>query len=1356
MSNRTLANGFSDLVVPVCNGGTNDTNTLSLAFDGVDQGAKGTIETTEAAGALTAWVRVNDASRAGTFRLRPTASGYRALPAALTIDGVTVQPAIRLEAENANLTAWTDTVNSVAYALTGTGSDPTIDEQSPGIDCKRVKFGGAKYYTGGSALALGSNDIVVEAIVRASNLAGGEYVVAGDSATAPGFMIYHAAAASALTLYMRDATPTTAQVSTPTLVDGAWYHLIWFIDESGNGRCYANAAAGTAVAVSAVGSISTSNLFAIGANGAGASPSSASISYFSLWRRASWLSFADYAGIAAKRFAQCCGVYAGTAQEVNPGFADLDFEAVGTTSWTAVSGATLSKQAGTRTGGSGSQVLRIAGNGVSVPSRATQTVAGKIAGIKGWARSDGTAIPQVRISGALPAVWTGTNSTDWQYFDVDVADNLFAYDQLNLGITTATLSYVEFDDITIEVNGAIPTAQSRTTIANLEKWNTAGTEAYIVPVGANWVRTDKIKCADGTLETGARIENGQTNRLLYSEDFSNGAWTKTRATLGTPVVALGSLSFDAIIASADNDTHLVSQAVTTAASENHSFSIYAKAGAVNSIRIELGEDATQYAYYNLATGATGDTGAGFTLSQPAHMYDKGGGYYRCEFRPTTAGITGTIKVYASDGSTVGSETFTGDGTTTSVYLSGAQFERYVSATQQSGSLTSYIKTTSATATRVKDTLTYHGYENCGGKTSKNITAVIDYVCPVFVSGYTGFRGFGALTAKTANDRMELYRADSTNKAVALVNVGGVSQALLSSATAPPLDGDRQTIEVCFAKDNVNVVITRAVDATDALANIPELLEIVVGSSTAYASQLDGIITDFQLSPYGTVYPRAILALEKDSHTQSAFVGYDALDTDAGTYELRAGAGTTRGVTLNGGILAHDSWHLISLEWSGGTAVSLVVDGIEVDSSTADATIAGLTDLLVAWVGLKGYSYEPSGGALSYPITFGAVSIADVQLHSAAPPAAWYTEMIARGVPAKNEHLIHYISQVAHEAATHYDLLTGTEGTRTDEDEDDYVPPTEVGLALGAPATNNTIIDFGSGFQFMGETSHSYDGWIRVDGSGDQCIWANGDENSTDFQGLLYDDATNSLVYTCVLGVTPVSVSAEIEIGRLYHVAVTRDYDSGSGSTTIRIYIDGEQVEAQLYFLAGAPVVTNDDFVMLSSSESGGVFTRPFIGATVGNRFYDDALTGIEVEAIYDADSEVILNGPYATQEITPATLPATISGAVKPDGVSGYPFVLVQAEAGGSWRAIAKAEGETEYSPFSEQTTVNDFRLYTKSFNSYTESTSYFDDLDGGEDPGASTIGLVEIAKNKRKALENLVLMRKPLHSWAVMVIRYV
>jgi hypothetical protein len=1355
--NNTLANGFSDIEVPVVDGGTNDSTTLSLTFNGEDQGAKGTVTPDGTAGAITAWVRVNDASRDETFRLRPRVTGYKALPAAITIDGVTVQPSIRLEGEDATASAWTDVVNGTSFVLAGSGADPTFDEGSPGIDCKRVKFNGAKYYlaAASSVGAIGTNDFVIEFVLQYN---GGSVVYIVNkidpvSGLADALLFYMSS--GSLLTYIDSAGGAAIDHTWITgLTIGAYYHVIAFFDRSGNARAYINGAAGTAVSIAAFASdsLAVNGRWALGANGTnGGNPMISGMSYFALWTRASWLSTASQLEVASRRFAQCCGTYAETAQQVDL-LVDGDMETAGTGAWGVFAAATLSKE--TASPQSGSQNLKVLYNGnVSCYAKQAILLAGYRYHMTGYARSDGNMTPLISTDAAT--VWIGTRSTSWQAFDFSFTNT--SGTTVYMGGGASSGQFTEWDSIEIYQDGAIPSAQTRSTIANLEKWNIAETESYLIPVGANWLRTDKIKCADATFKIGARLEQAQTNLFLYSEDFSDAAWAKTRVTLGTSITGLGSLTFNAIIASVDNATHLVSQGVTTAASEDHVFSIYAKAGAgtVNSIRIELDEDTTQYVYCNLATGEIGDVGAGFTLTAPAHIYPKGDGYYRCDFRPTTPGTAATINIYLSNGSTAGSETFTGDGTSVGVYLAGAQFERQLGSSQHTGSPSSYVKTTSATVTRVKDLALYRGYENCGGLNTKNVHMKVDHVCLAFANNYVGLRTAGSLTSKSADDRSEIYSDMSTKKWNAIAVTGGTTQASLAATTSTPFDNNLQTTEACFAKNNVSLVVSKTVEARDTSATINPMTEIVVGASTGYLYHIDGIITDFTLSPYGTEYPRAIFALDKDAYTQQAFVGYDMLDEDALTYELRAGGGTTRLVTMNGGTLTAGTWYLISLEWTGETSVRIRVDGSSVDTATADATIAELTDLFIAWAGLAGYVYEPASGDPDYPITYGAISIADVQHHVAVPPAAWYTEMVARGVPAKHPDLIHQISQVAHETATHYDLLSGTEGARTPSGAvPPYVPPTEIGLALGTNEANGTIIDFGTNFQFMQEASHSYDAWIRVDGSGDQCIWANGDANTTDFQALLYDNATDSLAYKCVIGSTLRSVSAEIELDRLYHVTVTRDYDSGAGTTTIAIYLDAVAADIQIY--SGAPVVTNDDFVMLSTSESGGVFTLPFIGATVGNRFYDDVLTQAEIDAIYLADSAVILNGPYATQTIIPATLPATISGAVKPDGINGYPIVLVQEDSGGAWRAIATAESETGYSEFSKQTKVNDFRLYAKGYNTYEPVTAYFDDLDGGDDPGEFTIGIVEVAKNKRKALENLVLVHKPLHSWAVMVVKYI
>lgn len=135
-----------------------------------------------------------------------------------------------------------------------------------------------------------------------------------------------------------------------------------------------------------------------------------------------------------------------------PLLADWQMELAGTSSWTAVNGASLSKQSGSP-GGSGSQVLRIAHTSVFRPGaqQAGIVTSGKTYRVTGYARSDGSATPQI-IFGAV-IVWTGTNShTNWQTFDFEVTSTVTGTMTLE-AVTGVPTQYTEFDDVEIREVG---------------------------------------------------------------------------------------------------------------------------------------------------------------------------------------------------------------------------------------------------------------------------------------------------------------------------------------------------------------------------------------------------------------------------------------------------------------------------------------------------------------------------------------------------------------------------------------------------------------------------------------------------------------------------------------------------------------------------------------------------------------------------------------------------------------------------------------------------------------------------------------------------------------------------------------
>jgi hypothetical protein len=132
--------------------------------------------------------------------------------------------------------------------------------------------------------------------------------------------------------------------------------------------------------------------------------------------------------------------------------ADGDMEAATTAAWTSGGiNPTLSKVAGSRTGGAGTKVLRVenagAGDAWASANQAVCTV-GKRYNIKGWARGDGAKQCGVGTDTAFSNIWAGTASNTWQYFNVNFTFPAGS-SVIRLEKLTAGIGYSEFDDVVI-------------------------------------------------------------------------------------------------------------------------------------------------------------------------------------------------------------------------------------------------------------------------------------------------------------------------------------------------------------------------------------------------------------------------------------------------------------------------------------------------------------------------------------------------------------------------------------------------------------------------------------------------------------------------------------------------------------------------------------------------------------------------------------------------------------------------------------------------------------------------------------------------------------------------------------------
>jgi hypothetical protein len=209
---------------------------------------------------------------------------------------------------------------------------------------------------------------------------------------------------------------------------------------------------------------------------------------------------------------------------------DGDMERTGTANWSALR-ATLSKVTGMNPK---EQAIRITNSEVDITSSAYQTTTevGKTYRITGWARSvDGLGIPSMWNTVFF---WTGTTSTDWQYFDIILlASNTsfrlynkqggigYAVDFDNVQVTeytpsmkrneiqklvdgdmerTGTANWVVLESVLSKVTGMNPTEQAiRITNSGASQ---GGAQQSILTTGQKYRITGWARSVDGVAQPG--------------------------------------------------------------------------------------------------------------------------------------------------------------------------------------------------------------------------------------------------------------------------------------------------------------------------------------------------------------------------------------------------------------------------------------------------------------------------------------------------------------------------------------------------------------------------------------------------------------------------------------------------------------------------------------------------------------------------------------------------------------------------------------------------------------------------------------------------------------------------------------
>jgi hypothetical protein len=212
--------------------------------------------------------------------------------------------------------------------------------------------------------------------------------------------------------------------------------------------------------------------------------------------------------------------------------------------------------------------------------------------------------------------------------------------------------------------------------------------ANLTGAGVTFSRASSATMFDGT----GKLTYAPSNLYLFSEQFDNAAWNKTRSTITANAATApdGTLTADKLVEDTTvTNTHRISQAVSYVAGGALTTSVYAKAGERTAF-IWRGDttnfSANGNASFDLVTGIA-VAAAPFTS---AVIESVGGGWYRCSATAIPNAGLSTVTVYIDLLDASGNRTYTGDGTS-GLYLWGAQIEAMTYQTAPS----TYVATTAS-------------------------------------------------------------------------------------------------------------------------------------------------------------------------------------------------------------------------------------------------------------------------------------------------------------------------------------------------------------------------------------------------------------------------------------------------------------------------------------------------------------------------------------------------------------------------------------------------------------------------------------------------------------------------------------
>jgi hypothetical protein len=346
--------------------------------------------------------------------------------------------------------------------------------------------------------------------------------------------------------------------------------------------------------------------------------------------------------------------------------------------------------------------------------------------------------------------------------------------------------------------------------------------------------TDRLNVPRLTYQNGGGgcpsllLEKQSTNVALYSEDFSQTVWGKPQTTITTNATTSpdGTQNADRMFETAVTDNHGIYQNMTLATGTNYAVSCYVKKGNRSYCGLQFWYNVTNgaIAFFNLDNGTlvyeyATSSGGGFSVTN-SKIEDVGNGWYRLSgiFQ---VGITDAYPglVMASTQWSTGTSydnQYLGD---TSKYIDiwGAQIEA-------SSYPTSYIPTTSASATRVADACFKTGISSLIGQTE----GVIFWDGTLFADNET--RRIQMISDDTDDNRilMTLYQ----NK---IEFVGVASSSVVFAIQGGTITTGRYKIAGAYKANDFVLYVNGTQIGTDTSGSVPACSRYDLGQDRAGVS-----------------------------------------------------------------------------------------------------------------------------------------------------------------------------------------------------------------------------------------------------------------------------------------------------------------------------------------------------------------------------------------------------------------------------------------------------------------------------------------------------------------------------------------